>query len=36
MNYSFDEQRTALQLFEDGDAIRAHDIMGAHIVNWDG
>ncbi len=36
MNYSFDEKRTALELFLDGDAVRAHDIMGAHIINWDG
>lgn len=36
MNYNFDEQRTALELFHDGDAVRAYDIMGAHIVNWDG
>ena len=36
MNYRFDDERTALELFHDGDAVRAHDILGAHIVNWDG
>lgn len=35
MNYSFQEQRTAMELFHDGDAVRAHDLLGAHIVNWD-
>ncbi len=36
MNYSFNDLRPALQLFHDGDAVRAYDIMGAHQVNWDG
>ena len=36
MNYNFNDERTALELYHDGDAVRAHEIMGAHIVNWDG
>ena len=36
MNYSFDEDRNALELFRSGDAVRAYDFLGAHLVNWDG
>ena len=36
LNYSFNDLRPALQLFHDGDAVRAYDIMGAHQVNWEG
>ncbi len=36
MNYNFNDLRPALQLFHDGDAVRAYDIMGAHPVNWNG
>ena len=36
MNYNFNDERTALELFHDGDSVRAQEIMGAHLVNWDG
>lgn len=36
MNYNFNEDRTALELFRSGDAVRAYDLFGAHLVNWDG
>ncbi len=36
MNYNFSDYRSPLQLFHDGDAVRAYEIMGAHPVNWDG
>lgn len=36
MNYNFNDLRSALQLFNDGDAVRAYDLMGAHPVNWEG
>ena len=35
MNYNFEDTRSALELFHDGDSIRAYDLLGAHIVNWD-
>jgi 1,4-alpha-glucan branching enzyme len=35
MNYEFNDPRTPLELFHDGDAVRAYDFMGAHRVNWD-
>lgn len=36
MHYSFNENRTPLKLFSDGDAVHAYDFLGAHLVNWDG
>lgn len=36
MNYSFNENRTELELFHAGDSVRAYDFFGAHLVNWDG
>ncbi len=36
MNYSFNDERNPIQLFFDGDAIRAYDFFGSHIENWDG
>ena len=36
MSYSLSDERTALELFHDGGAVRAYEILGAHIVNWDG
>ena len=36
MNYSFNDSRTALELFAAGDAVRAYDLFGAHFVNWNG
>ena len=35
MNYQFNDPRTPLELFHDGDAVRAYEFMGAHKVNWD-
>ncbi|MBQ9674046.1 MAG: 1,4-alpha-glucan branching protein GlgB [Ruminococcus sp.] len=35
MNYQFNDPRTPLELFHDGDAVRAYDFMGAHRVYWD-
>ena len=36
MNYSFNEARPALEVFHTGDSVRAYDLLGAHLVNWDG
>ena len=36
MNYSLNDSRNALELFKSGDAVRAYDFFGAHLVNWDG
>lgn len=36
MNYQLNDERYPLDLFKDGDAVRAYDFMGAHYVNWDG
>lgn len=36
MNYGFNEDRTALELFCAGDSVCAYDFFGAHLVNWDG
>ena len=36
MNYSLNDNRTPLELFSSGDAVRAYDFFGAHTVNWDG
>ena len=36
MNYQIFDERTPLELFHDGDAVRAYDFLGAHKVNWDG
>ncbi len=36
MNYSFNEGRTALEVFTDGDAVSAYELLGAHIINRDG
>ena len=36
MNYSFNDERSHIQLYYDGDAIRAYDFFGSHVENWDG
>ncbi len=36
MNYNFNEDRNALELFAAGDSVRAYDFFGAHLVDWDG
>ena len=36
MNYSFNDERNPIQLFFDGDSIRAYEFFGSHIENWDG
>ncbi len=36
MNYSFNDERDHIQLFFDGDAIRAYEFFGSHVENWDG
>ena len=36
MNYQIFDERTPLELFHGGDAVRAYDFLGAHKVNWDG
>ncbi|MBQ9743106.1 MAG: 1,4-alpha-glucan branching protein GlgB [Ruminococcus sp.] len=36
MNYSFNEERSPIQLYYDGDSVRAYDFFGSHIENWDG
>lgn len=36
MNYSFNEARSALELFHAGDAVHAYDLLGAHLVEQDG
>ena len=36
MNYSFNDERNHIQLFFDGDAIRAYEFFGSHVENWDG
>ena len=36
MNYNFNEVRSEFKVFSDGDAVRAYDLLGAHLVNWDG
>ncbi len=36
MNYRFSEARNALELFCDGDSVRAGEFFGAHLVNRDG
>ncbi len=36
MNYSFNEERSHIQLYYDGDAIRAYDFFGSHVENWEG
>ena len=33
MNYSFNEERPALEVFHTGDSVRAYDFLGAHLVN---
>ena len=33
MNYSFNEARSALEVFHTGDSVRAYDFLGAHLVN---
>ena len=35
MNYSLNDNRNPLELFNSGDAVRAYDFFGAHLVNWD-
>ena len=34
MNYSFNEARPALEVFHTGDSVRAYNLLGAHLVNW--
>ncbi|MGN0453118.1 MAG: 1,4-alpha-glucan branching protein GlgB [Ruminococcus sp.] len=36
MNYSFNDERSHIQRFFDGDAIRAYEFFGSHVENWDG
>lgn len=36
MNYVFNDERSPLKLFSDGDAVRAYDFLGAHFMNLDG
>ena len=36
MYYSRDEQRSPLELFYDGDSVRAYELLGAHLHNVDG
>ena len=36
MSYIQNDNRTALELFNDGDAVRAYETLGAHIVERDG
>ncbi len=36
MYYSYDEQRSPLELFYDGDSVRAFELLGAHLSNVDG
>lgn len=36
MNYSFNDDRSALELFSAGDAVRAYELLGSHLVNRDG
>ena len=36
MNYRFDDDRTPLQQYYDGDSVRAYEFMGAHLENRDG
>ena len=36
MNYVFNDERSPLRLFSDGDAVRAYDFLGAHFINLDG
>lgn len=33
MNYKFDDSRSALELFRDGDAVKMYEYLGAHIEN---
>ena len=36
MNYSLNDTRSPLQLYYDGDAVRAQEILGAHLETRDG
>jgi len=36
MNYSFNEARPALEVFHTGDSVYAYNLLGAHLVNWNG
>ena len=36
MNYSFNEERDHIQLYYDGDAVRAYEFFGSHVENWEG
>lgn len=36
MKYVFNDERSPLRLFSDGDAVRAYDFLGAHFINLDG
>ena len=35
MNDNFQQPKTALELFHDGESVRAYELLGAHKVNWD-
>ncbi|MCQ2514322.1 MAG: 1,4-alpha-glucan branching protein GlgB [Ruminococcus sp.] len=35
MNYTLNDERTALDVFHAGDSVHAYELFGAHIVNWD-
>lgn len=34
MNYSLNDSRYPLDLFHDGDAVRAYELLGSHFVKW--
>ena len=36
MIYQLNEERDHIQLYYDGDAVRAYDFFGAHMENWNG
>lgn len=36
MYYNFGEGHPPLDIFHRGDAVRAYELLGAHLVNWDG
>lgn len=36
MKYVFNDERSPLRLFSDGDAVRAYDFLGTHFINLDG
>jgi 1,4-alpha-glucan branching enzyme len=36
MNYSLNESRCELELFHSGDSVHAYELLGAHLVNFEG